>query len=101
MDGLVAYDACVVDEDFNGAEVFFDLFDAVQAGFGVADIPFIGGNARALRKGGGFIAVLIIIDGDVVSPVFEKPGGNRADARGAPGNQNNALHGVSFHFCYP
>jgi hypothetical protein len=72
----VARDAGIVDEHVDRPEHGFDLDAVVNAGFVVADIPAVGGNARALGEVPGLLQVAGIV-GDHRVTLFSKGKTNR------------------------
>ncbi len=70
--GAVAGDPGIVDQNFDGAEICLDLFQAGGAGLGVRDIPFVNRNSGFGFEGVGGFVIAGVSGGHLVARRFQR-----------------------------
>ena len=95
----VAGDPGVVDHDVDRAKLGRDPLAAGEAGFVVADVPLVGGNAGLAGEARRTRVVAAIVGGDVEPHVLEREADRLADSPGAPGHDRHARHCISPAVC--
>ena len=94
MERAILRDARIVDENFDGAEVRFDLSNPSGAGFKIGDIPFINWNARICLERICGIVVTGIAGGDSVAFGLQRRTDRCADTPRSTGYNGHSRHKI-------
>ena len=98
VEHAVLGDAGVVDQDFDRAEIGFDLGDARDAGVIVGHVPFVDVDAGfGVESLGGFV-IAGVAGRDLVAGAFQGLGNGGADTARAAGDDCNSRHVSSLNY---
>jgi hypothetical protein len=94
VEGRVAGDARVVDQNFNRSKIALDLFHTCGTGIIVGDVPFIGLDTGFGGESCGLLIIAGVSCGHFVACILQRGGNGCADTARAACYECNTGHGI-------